>query len=122
MFFVAVSVALSFTVSLATVIFKVPNTDFLTVEHRVSLALAFCLSLPKSVAYPDKLSITIDLTSCVGHDLGVNHDLLVALLVSFQLSLTLCVGHDLAKLSNYYGAWEEWGNRDDTPIKTGTRD
>ena len=21
-------------------------------------------------------------------------------------------------LSNYYGAWEEWGNRDDTPIKT----
>jgi thiosulfate/3-mercaptopyruvate sulfurtransferase len=33
----------------------------------------------------------------------------------FTLAL---VGHDLRKLSNYYGAWEEWGNRDDTPIKT----
>ena len=28
------------------------------------------------------------------------------------------LGHDLTKLRNYYGAWEEWGNRDDTPIKT----
>ena len=27
------------------------------------------------------------------------------------------IGHDLTKLSNYYGSWEEWGNRDDTPIK-----
>jgi thiosulfate/3-mercaptopyruvate sulfurtransferase len=33
----------------------------------------------------------------------------------FALALT---GHDLAKLHNYYGSWEEWGNRDDTPIKT----
>jgi thiosulfate/3-mercaptopyruvate sulfurtransferase len=33
----------------------------------------------------------------------------------FTLAL---IGHDLTKLSNYYGAWEEWGNRDDTPIKT----
>ncbi|HEX6162111.1 MAG TPA: sulfurtransferase [Vicinamibacterales bacterium] len=33
----------------------------------------------------------------------------------FTLAL---IGHDLNKLSNYYGAWEEWGNRDDTPIKT----
>ena len=33
----------------------------------------------------------------------------------FTLAL---IGHDLDKLSNYYGAWEEWGNRDDTPIKT----
>ena len=32
----------------------------------------------------------------------------------FTLAL---IGHDLGKLSNYYGAWEEWGNRDDTPIK-----
>jgi thiosulfate/3-mercaptopyruvate sulfurtransferase len=32
----------------------------------------------------------------------------------FTLAL---IGHDLTKLSNYYGAWEEWGNRDDTPIK-----
>jgi thiosulfate/3-mercaptopyruvate sulfurtransferase len=33
----------------------------------------------------------------------------------FTLAL---IGHDLSKLSNYYGAWEEWGSRDDTPIKT----
>jgi thiosulfate/3-mercaptopyruvate sulfurtransferase len=33
----------------------------------------------------------------------------------FTLAL---IGHDLGKLRNYYGAWEEWGNRDDTPIKT----
>jgi thiosulfate/3-mercaptopyruvate sulfurtransferase len=32
----------------------------------------------------------------------------------FTLAL---IGHDLAKLRNYYGSWEEWGNRDDTPIK-----
>jgi thiosulfate/3-mercaptopyruvate sulfurtransferase len=31
----------------------------------------------------------------------------------FTLAL---VGHDLTKLRNYYGSWEEWGNRDDTPI------
>ena len=33
----------------------------------------------------------------------------------FTLAL---IGHDLTRLSNYYGAWEEWGSRDDTPIKT----
>jgi thiosulfate/3-mercaptopyruvate sulfurtransferase len=33
----------------------------------------------------------------------------------FTLAL---VGHDLTRLANYYGSWEEWGNRDDTPIKT----
>jgi thiosulfate/3-mercaptopyruvate sulfurtransferase len=32
----------------------------------------------------------------------------------FTLAL---IGHDLTKLRNYYGSWEEWGNRDDTPIK-----
>lgn len=31
----------------------------------------------------------------------------------FTLAL---IGHDLTKLRNYYGSWEEWGNRDDTPI------
>jgi thiosulfate/3-mercaptopyruvate sulfurtransferase len=34
---------------------------------------------------------------------------------AFTLAL---IGHDLTKLSVYYGSWEEWGNRDDTPIKT----
>lgn len=33
----------------------------------------------------------------------------------FTLAL---IGHDLTKLHNYYGSWEEWGNRADTPIKT----
>jgi thiosulfate/3-mercaptopyruvate sulfurtransferase len=33
----------------------------------------------------------------------------------FTLAL---IGHDLTRLANYYGSWEEWGNRDDTPIKT----
>ena len=32
----------------------------------------------------------------------------------FTLAL---IGHDLTKLRNYYGSWEEWGNRTDTPIK-----
>jgi thiosulfate/3-mercaptopyruvate sulfurtransferase len=36
----------------------------------------------------------------------------------FTLAL---IGHDLTKLANYYGSWEEWGNRDDTPIKTPLR-
>jgi thiosulfate/3-mercaptopyruvate sulfurtransferase len=31
----------------------------------------------------------------------------------FTLAL---IGHDLSKLANYYGSWEEWGNREDTPI------
>ena len=35
----------------------------------------------------------------------------------FALAL---IGHDLTKLRNYYGSWEEWGNRADTPIKTRT--
>ena len=33
----------------------------------------------------------------------------------FTLAL---IGHDLTKLKNYYGSWEEWGNRTDTPIIT----
>jgi thiosulfate/3-mercaptopyruvate sulfurtransferase len=32
----------------------------------------------------------------------------------FTLAL---IGHDLTTLANYYGSWEEWGSRDDTPIK-----
>jgi thiosulfate/3-mercaptopyruvate sulfurtransferase len=32
----------------------------------------------------------------------------------FALAL---IGHDLTKLRNYYGSWEEWGNREDTPIR-----
>jgi thiosulfate/3-mercaptopyruvate sulfurtransferase len=41
----------------------------------------------------------------------------VGMRASHDLFTLALIGHDLAKLRNYYGAWEEWGNRDDTPIK-----
>ena len=51
-----------------------------------------------------------------------NDDVLVYCQVGMRASHDLftlaLIGHDLTKLSNYYGAWEEWGNREDTPIKT----
>lgn len=42
----------------------------------------------------------------------------VGMRASHDIFTLALIGHDLAKLSNYYGAWEEWGNRDDLPIKT----
>ena len=42
----------------------------------------------------------------------------VGMRASHDLFTLALIGHDLARLRNYYGAWEEWGNRDDTPIKT----
>lgn len=42
----------------------------------------------------------------------------VGMRASYDLWTLALLGHDLAKLKNYYGAWEEWGNREDTPIKT----
>ena len=42
----------------------------------------------------------------------------VGMRASHDIFTLALIGHDLTKLSNYYGAWEEWGNRDDTPIKT----
>ena len=42
----------------------------------------------------------------------------VGMRASYDLWTLALVGHDLSKLRNYYGAWEEWGNRDDTPIKS----
>lgn len=42
----------------------------------------------------------------------------VGMRASHDLFTLALIGHDLSKLSNYYGAWEEWGNRDDLPIKT----
>ena len=41
----------------------------------------------------------------------------VGMRASHDIFTLALIGHDLTKLSNYYGAWEEWGNRDDTPIK-----
>ena len=42
----------------------------------------------------------------------------VGMRASHDLFTLALIGHDLMKLRNYYGSWEEWGNRDDTPIKT----
>lgn len=42
----------------------------------------------------------------------------VGMRASYDLWTLALLGHDLSKLRNYYGAWEEWGNREDTPIKT----
>jgi thiosulfate/3-mercaptopyruvate sulfurtransferase len=44
----------------------------------------------------------------------------VGMRASHDLFTLALIGHDLNKLANYYGAWEEWGNREDTPIKTKT--
>ena len=41
----------------------------------------------------------------------------VGMRASHDLFTLALIGHDLSKLANYYGAWEEWGNRDDTPVK-----
>lgn len=41
----------------------------------------------------------------------------VGMRASHDIFTLALIGHDLTKLSNYYGAWEEWGNREDTPIK-----
>ncbi len=42
----------------------------------------------------------------------------VGMRASHDLFTLALIGHDLTRLANYYGAWEEWGNREDTPIKT----
>lgn len=42
----------------------------------------------------------------------------VGMRASHDLFTLALIGHDLTKLRNYYGSWEEWGNRNDTPIKT----
>jgi thiosulfate/3-mercaptopyruvate sulfurtransferase len=41
----------------------------------------------------------------------------VGMRASHDLFVLALIGHDLARLHNYYGSWEEWGNRDDTPIR-----
>ena len=59
--------------------------------------------------YRDKgITAGDDVTTYCQIGMRASHDL-------FTLAL---IGHDLTRLSNYYGSWEEWGNRDDTPIKT----
>jgi len=58
--------------------------------------------------YRDKgITAADDVTVYCQVGMRASHDI-------FTLAL---IGHDLTKLANYYGAWEEWGNREDTPIK-----
>jgi thiosulfate/3-mercaptopyruvate sulfurtransferase len=40
----------------------------------------------------------------------------VGMRASVDLFALHLMGYD--NLRNYYGAWEEWGNREDTPIET----
>jgi thiosulfate/3-mercaptopyruvate sulfurtransferase len=42
----------------------------------------------------------------------------VGMRASHDLFTLALIGHDLTKLGNYYGSWEEWGNRTDTAIRT----
>jgi thiosulfate/3-mercaptopyruvate sulfurtransferase len=42
----------------------------------------------------------------------------IGMRASHDLFALALIGHDLAKLHNYYGSWEEWGNREDTPVRT----
>ena len=46
----------------------------------------------------------------------------VGMRASYDLWTLALLGHDLSTRRNYYGAWEEWGNRDDTPIVDGWLD
>jgi thiosulfate/3-mercaptopyruvate sulfurtransferase len=42
----------------------------------------------------------------------------VGMRASHDLFTLALLGHDLTKMKVYLGSWEEWGNRDYTPIKT----
>lgn len=41
----------------------------------------------------------------------------VGMRASHDLFTLALIGHDLKKMKFYLASWEEWGNRDDTPIK-----
>jgi thiosulfate/3-mercaptopyruvate sulfurtransferase len=52
----------------------------------------------------------------IGADDNVTVYCQVGMRASHDIFTLALIGHDPSKLANYYGAWEEWGNRDDTPI------
>ena len=55
----------------------------------------------KGIAASDDVTVYCQVGMRASHDI-------------FTLAL---IGHDLTRLRNYYGSWEEWGNREDTPIQ-----
>ncbi|MGE3959324.1 MAG: sulfurtransferase [Vicinamibacterales bacterium] len=54
----------------------------------------------------------------VGRDASVITYCQVGMRASHDLFTLALIGHDLTKMRFYLGSWEDWGNRDDTPIKT----
>ena len=49
-----------------------------------------------------------------------SHEIITYCQIGMRASVDLFALHLMGydKLRNYYGSWEEWGNRDDTPIET----
>jgi thiosulfate/3-mercaptopyruvate sulfurtransferase len=58
-------------------------------------------------------------TLLAARGLGMNDDIIAYCQVGMRASHDLFALHLMGfnKLRNYYGAWEEWGNRDDLPLK-----
>ena len=67
----------------------------------------------------NKRAITLNLKSEKGRAMFIDLVKKVDMLTeNFSLGTLESLGLGYDKLRNYYGAWEEWGNRDDLPLAT----